>query len=317
MKHIRVAWFILCLFTAVVPPGQGRAVEPIRIAGIFALSGPAAPSNASSLEGARLAVQEANRTAGVLGRPLLLVEIDNLSTPIGSKVAADRAVRNGVAAMVGVPWSSHCLAAARVAQKQGVPLVSNMATHPEVTRIGEYIFRVCFTDPFQGQVMARFAVEDVGERTAVIVKDLSSDYSIGLAGEFRRNFEAAGGRVRRELHYKHSQESFREIAAGIRRLRPDLVFLPGHDESGAVIRESLEAGVEAVFLGGDGWVTESFLERGGRFLETGYYCTHWNERSGTEGSRRFVELARRAGARDRRILPPCAVPWPRQGRSRV
>lgn len=303
MKKTRAAGFILALVLGIPHPSAGSAGEPIRIAAIFSITGPAAASNAPSLQGARLAVQEVNRSGGVLGRPLVLVEIDNLSTPIGSKVAADKAVEKGVAAIMGAAWSSHSLAVARVAQKHSIPMVTNMSTHPAVTRIGDCVFRVCFTDPFQGRVMARFALEDLGAETAVILKDLSSDYSIGLAEEFRRNFETGGGRVLREPGYKHSQESFRRIAVELERFRPEIVFIPGHDESGAIIQSALEAGVSSVFLGGDGWVGESFLERGGRFLKKGFHCTHWNEGATTKASQRFVALARRVGARGAALGP--------------
>lgn len=291
---MRVRWvlFVLALTAGSTPGLCASAAEPIRIAAIFSVTGAAAPSNAPSLDGARLAVQEVNRTGGVLGRPLVLVEIDNLSTPIGSKVAADRAVRQGVAAIVGSAWSSHSLAVARVAQRHTVPMVTNMSTHPDVSRIGDCIFRVCFTDPFQGRVMAQFALEHLGAREAVIVKDLASDYSIGLAREFRRNFEEGGGRVEMELDYKHSQESFRGLVEQIRRPGPEIVFLPGHDESGVIVREAAQAGISTVFLGGDGWVGDSFLERGGRVLENGFYCTHWDEHADTEISRAFVDLVR-------------------------
>lgn len=295
MRKVRGLLFIL-LWTAgsFSHPGV-RAAEPVRIAAIYALTGPAAASNAPSLEGARLAVREVNRSGGVLGRPLDLVEIDNRSTPIGSKVAADRAVRQGVTAIVGSAWSSHSLAIARVAQRHAVPMVTNMSTHPDVTRIGDCVFRVCFTDPFQGRVMARFALADLAQREALIMKDLSSDYSIGLAREFRRNFEAGGGRVILELDYKHAQDGFRDIVLETLDVHPDVVFIPGHDESGAIIREAIQAGMSSVFLGGDGWVTDSFLERGGRSLEKGFYCTHWNENAATEASRRFVALAGASG----------------------
>ena len=294
MMEARRLLFLLALVAGSMPGSGVSAAEPIRIAAIFSVTGAAAPSNAPSLDGARLAVREVNRRGGVLGRPLVLVEIDNLSTPIGSKVAADRAVKQGVTAIVGSAWSSHSLAIARVAQEHTVPMVTNMSTHPDVSRIGDYIFRVCFTDPFQGRVMAQFALEHVGAREAVVIKDLASDYSIGLAREFRRNFEEGGGRVYMELDYKHSQESFRGVAGQIRRPGPDIVFLPGHDESGAIIREADQAGISTVFLGGDGWVGESFMKRGGRFLKKGFYCTHWDEDADTEISREFVELARKS-----------------------
>ena len=266
--------------------------QSIPIASIYALTGGAATSNRASMEGVRLAVDEVNRRGGVLGRPLSLVEIDNRSTPVGSKVAADEAARLGVVAIVGADWSSHSLAAARVAQAYSIPMISNISTDPDVTRIGDCIFRACFTDAFQGLVMARFAREDLKARTAVVIKDLASDYSIGLAGEFSRDFEAAGGKVLRELDYKHSQGSFEEAVRLAGRARPEVLFIPGHDESGAIVREVVKQGLSAVCLGGDGWISESFMERGGRFAEKGYFCSHWSPDAEQDTSPVFLSLAR-------------------------
>lgn len=269
---------------------KAAAQKPIRIAGIYAVTGAAAPSNEASLHGARLAVQELNRSGGVLGKPLELVEIDNQSTPIGSKVAADRAAGMGVAAILGSAWSSHSLAIARVAQKRSIPMVTNVSTHADVTRVGDFIFRVCFIDSFQGRVMARFAHHDLNARSAVVMQDVSSDYSLGLADSFQRGFETHGGSILSMIDYKHHQERFDDLVLRAREADPEIVFLPGHDESGAILREAREAGLHRVFLGGDGWEAKSFFDRAGKALENGYYCTHWTEEVGTQSSREFVSL---------------------------
>lgn len=271
------------------------AQETIRIAGIYAVTGAAAPSNASSLQGARLAVKEVNRTGGVLGKPLEMLEIDNLSTPIGSKVAADRAVGMGAVAILGSAWSSHSLAVARVAQKRSIPMVTNVSTHPDVTRVGSFIFRVCFTDIFQARVMAQFARRDLGVGTAVVMQDITSDYSLGLASAFQRSFEAKGGKVLLNIDYKHNQEHFDDMVVRAREAGPESVFIPGYDESGTIIRKARKAGLDCVFLGGDGWETKAMFDRGGRALGNGYFCTHWAEEVGTKESREFVRLYRQEG----------------------
>ncbi len=288
----RMACFATVFAAGVLFTSGSPAEEDIRIAAIYAMTGPAAKANAHSLAGARLAVQELNRRGGVLGRQLKMVEIDNRSTPIGSKVAADKAALLGVTAIVGSVWSSHSMAVAQVAQKHGIPMITNMSTHPDVTRSRDYVFRACFTDDFQGRVMARFAVEDLGGRTAVVFRDLISDYSIGLAREFRENFEAFGGEVLKEINYKHTQSGFRDTVGLSLEFRPDVVFVSGYDESGEIIKEALDAGLNGIFIGGDGWGPDGFFERGGHLLERGYYCNHWSEEVDTEHSLRFVELAR-------------------------
>ncbi len=270
--------------------GTAIAGDGIPIAAVYSLTGRAVSSSRLSLEGVRMAVQEVNRRGGVLGKPLSLVEIDNRSTPIGSKAAAMEAVRQGVVAIVGSVWSSHSLAVARVAQEHSIPMVSNISTHPDVTRVGDCIFRACFTDPFQGLVMARFAREELHARSAVVVSDVASDYSVGLAHEFVKHFEKDGGEVLREVHYKHHQESFEETVRLAGKGQPEILFIPGHDESGAIFREADRQGISAVCLGGDGWETETFLERVGRIERRGYFCSHWHRDADTEASRRFVAL---------------------------
>lgn len=262
--------------------------DPISIAAIYALSGPAMETDITSLRGARRAVEEINRSEGVLGRPLALVELDNRSTPIGSKVAADAAVSLGVSAIVGCAWSSHSLAAARVAQAAGIPMVSNVSTHPDLTRVGDYIFRVCFNDLYQGRIMAQFAVNRLGLKRAVLCVDINSHYSLGLAEAFAAHFRSRGGTVLQTLEYRYRQPNFRETVAHAQRLQPDALFIPGHDESALIVREAEERGMKAVPLGGDGWDTESFFSKGGDEISLAYFSTNWSPVLQTAASRKYV-----------------------------
>jgi len=196
-----IAFFLLILWS--ITPAYGD--EPIDIAAIYALTGAAAEGNALTLQGVRYAVDEINKHAGVLGKNINLLVFDNQSTPIGSTIAAKRAVSAGVIGIVGSDWSSHSIAIAKVAQKNGIPMISSLSTNPDVTQIGNYIFRICFTDDFQGRVTAKFARKDLNAATAVIFVDVSSDYSLKLSEIFRKNFEKLGGRIILELEYKLKQ----------------------------------------------------------------------------------------------------------------
>lgn len=262
------------------------AAESVKVASIFGFTGVAVQANEASARGVRIGVKEINERGGVLGRRLELVEIDNRSTPIGSKVAADRAVKENVVAIVGPSWSSHSIAVAGVAQANKIPMISNFSTNEKVTRVGDYIFRVCFTDGFQGFVMAKFAREDLNARTAVLFVNLTSDYSMGLAKEFRKNYEALGGKVLLELHYKYKQEDFTDLILKAKKLNPDVLFIPGHDESGLIIKHAVNAGLNAIPIGGDGWAAESFYRKGAK---RGYYSTHWSQEVLNESSQRFVQ----------------------------
>ena len=292
----RLRWFwavvLLSLFLSgtTVDAAEAPKGPPIRIASIYALSGPAARSNFLSVEGVRFGVAEINQRGGVLGRPVELIERDNRSSPIGAKVAAEGAAEVGVHAIVGPEWSSHAIAAARVAQKFRIPMVTSIATHPKVTRIGDYVFRACFTDRFQGEVMARFARTRFPDAAgAAIFTDIISDHSMSLSDEFQRWFEALGGTVVARVSYRHSQERFGEVVAEGLSAHPDLLFLPGHDETGRILETARRQNFSATPLGGDGWGTATFLKNGGDRLKTGYYCTHWSPELDTPASRAFVK----------------------------
>jgi branched-chain amino acid transport system substrate-binding protein len=283
LRYENGAWWLV----KVVSPHRGY----LPVAAIFAFTGPAAEENFHSVRGVRFGVEEVNRRGGVLDRELRLIEIDNRSTPIGSKVAADEALEREVVAILGADWSSHSLAIAKVAQAGGVPMISNISTHPRVTRVGDYIFRVCFTDRFAGRVMARFARKRLGLESAVVFVDLTSDYSLGLAETFSQSFTFFGGHILEQLSYKHRQGRFDPLAARATALSPQALYIPGHSESGAIIKAvmSREPRPRPVFLGGDGWGTTPFYDNGGHLTPEGYYCTHWSEAIERQKSVEFVQ----------------------------
>jgi branched-chain amino acid transport system substrate-binding protein len=271
------------------------AEETIDIAAIYALTGVAAESNSFSLQGIHHAVNEINQRGGVLGKKLHLLVFDNQSTPIGSSVAAEEAAAANVAAIVGSDWSSHSLAVARVAQARKIPTISSYSTNPEITKIGNYIFRACFTDNFQGSVLARFARQEIKAATAVIFIDVTSDYSIGISGIFRENFERLGGKILQEIEYKLKKQPFDQQILQAKQSRVDVIFLAGHDESGLIAKQIQDAGISAVLLGGDGWSSPSFFSKGGMMLKQAYYSTHWSEFMDSERSRLFVQKYKHAG----------------------
>jgi len=270
------------------------AEDTIEIAAIYALTGEAVTgeltnSNATSLQGVRCAVEEINKKGGILGKQIKLLVLDNLSTPIGSAIAAERAVKAGVTAIVGSTWSSHSIAIAKVAQPKGIPMISNMSTNPEVTKIGNYIFRASFTDDFQGKIMARFARTNLKAGTAVIFTDLTSNFSLMLSAIFRENFEKSGGKVVDEVQYKHNRTIFAREILQAQKMNADVWFLSGHNQSGYIVKQAQDAGISSVFLGGDGWGAPNFLSKGGSELKRGYYCTHWSEFIDSELSLSFVK----------------------------
>ncbi len=279
------ALFLMAIFIF-SPPIAGGAVK---IAAIYSLTGVGVDSNASSVLGVRAGVKEINERGGILGEKIDLLVFDNLSTPIGSSIAAERAAEAGVAAIIGASWSSHSIAAAKVAQARRIPMISDVSTNPRVTRTGAYIFRVCYTDDFQGDVMARFARRDLKAASAHIFTDLASDYSLTLSRIFREKFEQSGGKILGEAAYKHTHKMFDKLILQAGKTHADVLFLAGHDESGRIAKQIQDAGISSIPIGGDGWDVRGFYERGGSELKRGYFCTHWSKMTDSEQSRAFIK----------------------------
>ncbi|GAB6143409.1 ABC transporter substrate-binding protein [Desulfocicer niacini] len=263
--------------------------DTINIATIFALTGNAADSNKPSLEGVICAVNHINAAGGIADKKIKLYVFDNKSTPIGSKLSADKAVSQNVTAIIGADWSVHSLAIAKVAQAAGIPMITNISTNEDVTKTGNYIFRVCFIDSFQGQVMAQFALDDLKATSAVIFTNITSNYSMGLSREFQNVFEGSGGKILFTASYKSDLRNYKELILQTKAQKPDVIFFSGHDEGGFLAQQAQLHGIKSVFLGGDDWDTESFLSKGGQVIKKGYYCTHWSKESDTPISRDFVK----------------------------
>jgi len=271
------------------------ASESIKLGAIFAKSGAAAPANLIQLVGIRYAVKEVNDRGGVFGRPIELVEYDNRSQQIESQTAAKKAVEDGVVAVIGPSWSSHSLAAAPVLQRAGVTMLTPYSTHVDVTEIGNYIFRSCFTDLFQGKMLAQFAAQELGFKTAAIMVDVKSDYSIGLANFIKKNFLLMGGTIVTEQKYTHKQHDFSKQLNVIKSLNPEVIFIPGHDEVVFIARQAQNLGVKAVPIFGDGLNYTSVYEKGSATIKRGYFTTHWDKSITRETSQKFVANIEKQG----------------------
>lgn len=268
---------------------QGLCAEPVKIAAIFATTGIAADGNASSLLGVNLAISEINKSGGVLGKKLKIIIFDNKSTAIGSKIAAKKAVEENVTAIIGASWSTHSLAIAPIAQKYHIPMISNESTHPGVTKIGNYIFRVCYIDTFQGRALAKFASQFLKAATCAMIVNVSSDYSIELSKVFQTKFESLNGKVLIKQNYLSKRKNFLELLKPVKELSPDIIFIPGQNESAFIAIQAQDMGIKAIPIGGDSWGGTFFLQRGGEKLNIGYFSTHWTSTLTTKKSQDFIK----------------------------
>ncbi len=268
--------------------------EPVRIGFFMSITGRDASFGEASLNGARLAVDGLNAGGGTLGRPVELVIEDDRSLAGESATAAKKLIsRDHVVALIGECSSARTLEAAAVAQASGIPLVSPASTSPRVTQVGDAIFRVCFIDSFQGDVIATFARRRLGLRRAALLVDSTAPYSVGLADYFSRRFEALGGEVVASQKYSGADTDFRAQLTAIRSAQPDALFLPGYYvAAGLVARQARDLGMHATLLGGDGFEAPQLLDIGGDALEGAYYSTHFAVGNTGAVSRSFVEAYR-------------------------
>ncbi|MFO1450415.1 MAG: ABC transporter substrate-binding protein [Opitutaceae bacterium] len=266
------------------------AAEPVRIGFFMSVTGRDASFGEASLRGARLAIEDVNRAGGILGHPVELVVEDNRSAPGESATAAKRLIsRDRVIALIGECSSSRTLEAAPVAQAAGVPLITPASTSPKVTQVGDSIFRVCFIDPFQGDVIAAFARRSLQKKRAALLVDSTSPYSVGLAEYFARTFTQLGGEVVGTQTYAGAETDFRAQLTALRAAQPDALFLPGYYvAAGLVAQQASQLGLKATLLGGDGFEAPQLLEIGGAALEGAYYSTHFATENTGEVSRAFV-----------------------------
>ncbi len=261
----------------VVMAGLGLARgESIKIGHYGSLTGSEATFGISTSNGVKLAINEVNAAGGVNGKQIELVEYDTKGDPKEAGAVVTRLVtRDKVVAVIGEVASTLSLAGAPICQANQVPMISPSSTNPRVTLVGDYIFRVCFIDPFQGFVCAKFAREMRGAKTAAILYDQASAYSVGLAEQFEKNFVAMGGVVSAKLSYNAGDQDFNARLTAIRASNPDIIFLPGYYTDVAnVAIQARKLGITVPFLGGDGWDSSKLTEIGGAAIEGSFYSNH-------------------------------------------
>lgn len=253
------------------------AAEAIKIAAIFATSGIALANNTPHVQVVELAVEQINDRGGLLGRPIELILLDNKSSPIGSSMAARKAVQLNVAAVVGAAWSSHSLQMAPVLQKARIPMITGSSTNPRITRIGNYIFRAGFIDSFQARTMAQFARSDLKAKTAVVLEIINEEFSLTLAELFTRSFQEYGGQVMLKESYENNAVDFAGLLQQVKALQPDVVYAPGYArDCGLLIKQAVSMGIGTPFLGADGWAGPLIYDYGKTAVAGNYYSAHWH-----------------------------------------
>jgi len=253
------------------------------------LTGGSASFGQSSHKGTELAIEEINATGGVLGKKLKLITEDNQSqagqpaTIVRKLISQDKVV-----AVLGEVASSRSLEAAPICQQNKIPMITPASTNPKVTEVGDYIFRICFIDPFQGTVMSKFA-RSKGWKKIAVLTDVKQDYSVGLAEFFSKDFTANGGEIVRDQKYSTGDKDFKPQLTSIKAAKPEAIFIPGYYAEVALIaRQARLLGIKVPLLGGDGWVGDSLLKVAGNSLDGSFFSCHFFADEQSPKTREFV-----------------------------
>lgn len=252
--------------------------DVIKIGEVGSLTGNEATFGTSTHNGIELAIKEQNAAGGINGKKIELTTLDNQGKPEEAATAITKLItQNKVVAVLGEVASSRSIAMAPIAQQYKIPMVSPSSTNPQVTQLGDHVFRVCFIDPFQGQVMAKFALDTLKVKKVAILRDVRNDYSVGLANFFADTFKKGGGEIVVDQSYSAGDVDFKAQLTAIREKKPEAIFVPGYyTEVGLVARQAKELGLNAPLMGGDGWDSPKLTEIGGKAIEGSYFSNHYS-----------------------------------------
>lgn len=262
------------------------------VVGVFSsMTGGTATLGQATRMGSEMAAAEINAAGGVLGKRLRLVVEDDQGKPEEALTVVTKLItRDRVVAVIGENASSRSLAAAPVCQQYHIPMITPSSTNPKVTEIGDYIFRVCFIDPFQGEVMARFTYNSLKITDVAILRDIKNDYSVGLADVYQRSFEKLGGRIVGNESYSEGDTDFSAQLTALKSANPAALFVPGYyTEVGLIARQARKLGITVAILGGDGWESPKLWEIGGEALNGCYYSNHYSPDDPSPAIRKFVQ----------------------------
>jgi branched-chain amino acid transport system substrate-binding protein len=270
--------------------GERGSGKEILVGEYGSLTGGIATFGISTKNASEMAFDEINKKGGVLGKQIKLLVEDDQSKPEEAGTAVTKLInQDHVVAMLGHVASSHSLAAAPICQSNKVPMITPSSTNPRVTQVGDYIFRVCFTDTFTGEVVAKFVYDTLKARKVAILVDVRSDYSVGLQTFFGEAFKRRGGEIVANQSYSQGDSDFRAQLTQIKATNPDAIYVPGYyTEVGTIVHQGRELGITVPFVGSDGWDSPKLWEIGGEALNGCYFSNHYSTDDPNPAVQKFV-----------------------------
>jgi branched-chain amino acid transport system substrate-binding protein len=266
------------------------ATATIKVGEVDPLTGGVSQFGIGCHQGFVLAFEELNAEGGILGQKIELVTEDDQSKPGQSATAVRKLItQDKVVALLGDATSSATLEAAPIAQADKIPMITPTATNPRITEVGDFIFRVCFLDEFQGRVLARFAREKLKAQKVFTLTDVKQDYSIDLLKFFKEEFTKLGGTIVGEQSYSTGDTDFRAQLTPIRAAKPDAVFVPGYyQEVALIVKQGRQIGLTMPFIGCDGWANQTLIAIGGKAVDGCFFSNHFSPDDQTPIVKSFV-----------------------------
>ena len=271
----------------------GADSDVIKIGGIGPLSGPNSTYGISVKEGADLLAEEINAAGGINGKKVEFIFEDDQSDNTVAASAFNKLVdKDGVCAILGGVTSGTTLAIAPNSTNKKIPMITPTGTEPTITNVGgDFMFRGCFVDSFQGEILAKYTKENLGKTTAAVLYNSSSDYSKGIANAYKETLEKNGGQVLEFLSYGSDKETdFKAQLTKIKSANPDVIILPDYyNVVGLIAKQARDMGITSQFLGGDGWESEELTKIGGTAVDGAIYINHYYAEDTDENVKNFVD----------------------------
>jgi branched-chain amino acid transport system substrate-binding protein len=277
MKRILLASIVIAsLLSACQNSGGGG--DKVKIGVFMSTTGTTANFGISSVNGIKLATDEINAAGGINGKQVELLVQDDRSDPSEAATIVTKFVtQDMVNAVIGEVASSRSLAAAPIAQNAKIPMLTPSSTNPEVTKKGDFIFRSCFIDPYQGAAIAQFAAKTLGAKTAAIMVDRKNDYSTGLEKVIDETFQKFGGKIVATQSYQEGDQDFNAQLTSLKGSNPQVIFVPGYyNDVGLIAKQARDKGITVPLIGGDGWDSEQLYKIGGTALNGSYFTNHYS-----------------------------------------
>lgn len=272
--------------------GDGAGSDVIKLGGIIPKTGDVAVYGNTAENGIKLALEEIKANGGIMGKEVEYVSYDDKGDPTEAVNIYGKLIDEGVNAIVGAITSKPTLAVAEMAAADGIPMITPTGTQANITEGKANVFRTCFTDPYQGVLLANFAVDSLKAKTAAVLRNTSSDYSNGIADQFVKTAKEKGLEIVADEGYSDTDNDFKAQLTNINGKAPDVLLIPDYYEKDALITvQARQVGFAGTFLGGDGWdgIVKTLDASNHKDIEGSYFTNHFSVKDSSEKVQSFVK----------------------------